>query len=153
MFVALTIARGWVINLSEEYADVLKGNALDIYRLLLTTSKPLGIREIQRTLKLSSPSIAQYHLTKLEEAGLLRRESGNYVINKFVSANFVKVKHLLIPRYLFYSVFAATILLLEILWFGPAVSSREYFFSTLATLVFLLIFCFETIKVWRKANL
>ncbi len=154
MDVTLTVDLGWGESFSEEeYADVLKGNALDIYRLLLTSDKPLGIREIQRSLSLSSPSVAQYHLTKLEEAGLLLRESGNYVVKKFVSANFVKIKHLLIPRYLFYCVFAATVLLLEVLWLGQEISAREYFFSTFATVIFLLIFCFETAKVWRKGSL
>jgi DNA-binding transcriptional ArsR family regulator len=154
MFEALTLLCRGVRGLSEEeYADLLKGNALDIYRHLLTTSKPLGIREIQRALNLSSPSVAQYHLSKLEDAGLLKRESGNYVINKFVSGNFIKIKHLLIPRYLFYCVFAGTILLMELLWLGQAVSVREYFLSTAATVVFLLIFCFETARVWRKGSL
>jgi hypothetical protein len=154
MLDALTMAVYGVSAFSEEeYADILKGNALDIYRLLLTSSKPLGIREIQRTLNFSSPSVAQYHLTKLEEAGLLKRENSNYIVDKFVSANFIKIKHLLIPRYLFYCVFAATVLALEFLWLGHAVSASEYFFSTTATVVFLLIFCFETVKIWRKGSL
>jgi predicted DNA-binding transcriptional regulator len=42
----------------DESSDVLKGTALDIYRLLLRSRKSLGIREIQRALKLSSPSVA-----------------------------------------------------------------------------------------------
>jgi predicted DNA-binding transcriptional regulator len=65
-----------VTGLTEKDAsDVLKGTSLDIYRLLLKTGKPLGIREVQRALNLSSPSVAQYHLVKLEQAGLLKRET------------------------------------------------------------------------------
>ncbi|MEM2081495.1 MAG: winged helix-turn-helix domain-containing protein, partial [Candidatus Bathyarchaeia archaeon] len=88
----------------RESKDILKGTTLEIYRLLLKTNKPLGIREIQRALNLSSPSQAQYHLNKLEEAGLLKREMGNYVINKVLLENCVRISRFLIPRYLFYSI-------------------------------------------------
>jgi DNA-binding transcriptional ArsR family regulator len=137
----------------EDSANILKGTSLDIYRLLLRTSKPLGIREIQRSLNLSSPSVAQYHLSKLERAGLLKRESGNFVIDRFVSETFIKINHILVPRFLFYCVFAATVLIIEVLFLRLDFSSRDYFFSTAATVIFLLIFLYETIKVWLKGNI
>ena len=137
----------------EESADILKGTALDIYRLVLKARKPLGIREIQRALNLSSPSLAQYHLTKLEQAGLLKREAGNYVINKVMLENCIKISRFLIPRYLFYSVFALIILLIELIFLRPAVLNREYFFFVSATLIFVLMFCYETVKVWLKGRL
>ena len=37
--------------------NILRGTSLDIYLLLLKTSKPLGIREIQRALDLSNQLI------------------------------------------------------------------------------------------------
>lgn len=137
----------------EESTDILRGTALDIYRFLLKTREPLGIREIQRALNLSSPSVAQYHLTKLERAGLLKREAGNYVINKVMLENCIKISRFLIPRYLFYSVFAVIILIIELLILRPDVLNREYFFFTSATLIFVLIFCNETAKVWLKGRL
>ncbi|MEJ5328338.1 MAG: winged helix-turn-helix domain-containing protein [Candidatus Bathyarchaeia archaeon] len=137
----------------RESKDILKGTTLEIYRLLLKTNKPLGIREIQRALNLSSPSQAQYHLNKLEEAGLLKREMGNYVINKVLLENCVRISRFLIPRYLFYSIFAIAILLIELILLRPAVLTREYFFFTAATLIFVLIFCYETAKVWLKGSL
>ena len=120
---------------------------------MLKTRKPLGIREIQRALNLSSPSVAQYHLSKLEHVGLLKREAGNYVVNKVVLENCVKISRFLIPRYLFYSVFAVVILLIELILLRPVVLNREYFFYTSVTLVFVLIFCYETVKVWVKGKL
>jgi len=137
----------------RESKDILKGTTLEIYRLLLKTNKPLGIREIQRALNLSSPSQAQYHLNKLEEAGLLKREMGNYVINKVLLENCVRISRFLIPRYLFYSIFAIAILLIELILLRPAILTREYFFFTAATLIFVLIFCYETAKVWLKGSL
>jgi DNA-binding transcriptional ArsR family regulator len=144
----------WVRRLTaEENLDLLKGTSLDIYRLLLKNGEPLGIREVQRALNLSSPSVAQYHLNKLERAGLLKRKKGNYVVNKVLLENFVKINRFLIPKYLFYSIFAVAILIIELTLFRPADFSREYFFSTAATAIFVVIFCYETAKVWIKGKL
>lgn len=120
---------------------------------MLKKDKPLGIREVQRALNLSSPSVAQYHLSKLERAGLLKRESGNYVINKVMLENCIKISRFLIPRYLFYSVFAVIVLLIELTLLRPSVLTREYFFFMAATFIFVLIFCYETAKVWLKGSL
>jgi DNA-binding transcriptional ArsR family regulator len=120
---------------------------------LLKANKPLGIRELQRALKLSSPSVAAYHLTRLERAGFVKKESGNFVVNKIVLESFVKIGRFLVPKYLFYSVFAALILAIELVILRPDVITREYYFSTFATAIFLGIFCYETVKVWLKGSL
>ncbi len=120
---------------------------------MLKTNKPIGIREVQRALKLSSPSVAQYHLTKLEQAGLVKKDTGNYVVNRVLLDSFIKVNRFLIPRYLFYLVFSAVILLLELTILKPTVFSSYFFFYVTATFVFLLIFCYETVRVWLKGNL
>ncbi|MGD6809860.1 MAG: helix-turn-helix domain-containing protein [Candidatus Bathyarchaeia archaeon] len=132
---------------------MLRGTTLDIYRLLLTTNEPLGIREIQRVLNLSSPSVVQYHLEKLERAKLLRKEKGNYVINKVVLDNCVLISRFLVPRYLFYAFFAIGLLVLQFTLLKPFVPTREYFFSTLAMTLLVVIFCYETIRVWLKRKL
>ena len=103
---ALSSFQGAIAIGEKESADALKGTALDIYRLLLKTNKPLGIREIQRILKLSSPSIAQHHLARLEAACLVKREWGDYVINRVALENCVKISRFLIPRHLFYLLLA-----------------------------------------------
>jgi DNA-binding transcriptional ArsR family regulator len=120
---------------------------------MLKTSKPLGIREIQRALNLSSPSVAQYHLLKLEHAGLVKREMGDYVINKVLLESSIKISRFIVPRYLFYSMFAAVVLLIEVTFLKPDFLYREYFFAVIATVIFLLIFCYETAKVWLKGSL
>ena len=133
--------------------DTLRGTTLDVYQLLLKSNKPYRIREIQRELNLSSPSQAQYHLNKLEEAGLLKRKMGNYVINKVLLENCVKISRFLIPRYLFYSVFALAVLFIELIFLRPTVLNREYLFFTVTTSVFVAIFLYETVKVWIKGSL
>ena len=137
----------------DESSDVLKGTALDIYRLLLRSRKSLGVREIQRALKLSSPSVAQYHISKLEHAGLLKKEAGNYTVDKLILENCVKISRFLIPRYLFYLSFAITILLIELTVLRQLVFNGEYFFYVSVTALSVLVFLYETIKVWRKGSL
>ncbi|NLE05539.1 MAG: hypothetical protein GX638_12165 [Crenarchaeota archaeon] len=137
----------------EDTADVLKGTTLDIYRFILKAKKPLGIREIQRTLHLSSPSVAQYHLSKLEHVRLLKRQEGNYVIDKVLLENCIKISRFIVPRYLFYSIFALMIFLIELIFLRPIFITRDYFFFISATLILALIFCYETIKVWHKGSL
>jgi len=142
-----------VHKLTEGSNNILKGTTLDIYRLMLKSNKPLGIREVQRALELSSPSVAQYHLSKLEQAGLVKRDIGNYVLNRVLLDSFVKVNRFLIPRYLFYSVFCTVILVLELTILRPAEFNPYFYFYSTATFVFLLIFCYETVRVWLKGNL
>lgn len=119
---------------------------------MLKSPKPLGIREIQRALNLSSPSVVQYHLTKLERAGLIRREMGNFIVNK-KTLNFIKINHFLVPKYLFYSLFAFIVLIIELTILKPDIPYQWYFFIVMASIIFLIIFCFETAKVWLKGAL
>lgn len=137
----------------KESKDTLKGTTLEIYCLLLKTNKTLGIREVQRALNLSSPSQAQYHLNKLEEAGLLKKEMGNFVINKVLLENCVRINRFLIPRYFFYSIFAFLILIIELTLLRPSILNREYFLFISTTLIFVLVFIYETVKVWLKGSL
>src|SRR5271169_3578506 len=84
--------------------DALKGNSLEVYRFLLRNGKAAGVREVQRALNLSTPSLTSYHLSKLEEAGLIRKENGNYVIDKVILEDCIKVNRFLIPRFLGYAI-------------------------------------------------
>ncbi|MBE3117062.1 winged helix-turn-helix transcriptional regulator [Candidatus Bathyarchaeota archaeon] len=136
----------------KESSDTLKGTALDIYRLLLKTNKPLGIREIQRILKLSSPSIAQHHLARLEAACLVKREWGNYVINRVALENCVKISRFIVPRHFVYLIFAVAVLVLELAVLEP-IFTLAYGIAVGAAVIFIVIFGYETIKTWRKGSL
>lgn len=63
-------------EVTDESKEVLKGTTLEVYRFLLKSRKPVGTRELQRAMNFSSSSVATYHLSKLEDAGLLKREKG-----------------------------------------------------------------------------
>lgn len=137
----------------EDAKDALKGTTLEIYRFLLKSNKPVGIREVQRALNLSSPSVVAYHFSKLEEAGLVKREKGDYIVSKVILEHSIRISRFIIPRQIFYAAFAIAVLIIELTIFRPAVINREYFFSTVVTLVFAIVFCYEAVKTWRRGDL
>jgi DNA-binding transcriptional ArsR family regulator len=136
----------------DQPEDALKGTSLEVYRFLLRNGRSTGVREVQRALNLSTPSLAAYHLAKLEEAGLLKKENGNYTINKVVLEDCIKVSRFLIPRYLCYAIFAVLLLVIELTIFRPPVITSFYFLATSGTFVCMLAFCYETAKVWSKGG-
>ena len=138
---------------TEDARDALRGTTLEIYRFLVKTNKHVGIREVQRALNLSSPSVVAYHFSKLEEAGLVKREKGDYVVSKVILNHSIRISRFIIPRHLFYSAFAIAVLLIELTILKPNSINREYFFSTVATLIFAIVFCYETVKAWRRGDL
>lgn len=133
--------------------DALKGNSLEVYRFLLRNGKAAGVREVQRALNLSTPSLASYHLSKLEEAGLIKKESGNYVIDKVILEDCIKVNRFLNPRFLGYAIFAFLLLITELTVLRPSVVTSFYFFATIGTFICALAFSYETAKVWSKGGL
>jgi DNA-binding transcriptional ArsR family regulator len=138
---------------SGEPEEALRGTTLDVYRFLLKRNEPVGAREVQRVLNLSSPSLATYHLSKLEDVGLIRKEDGGFRINKIVLEDSIRIRRFLIPRFLFYSFFAVLALVFELTLFRPSVITGSYFFFVAVTLSCALIFCYETAKTWMKGGL
>jgi DNA-binding transcriptional ArsR family regulator len=131
---------------AEDIKHALRGTTRDIYRFLVKSNKPVGIREVQRALNLSKPSIVAYHFSKLEEADLVKREKGGYIVSKLILEHSIRVSHFIIPRHLFYAAFAIAVLTIELTILKPNSINREYFFSTIATLVFAIVFCYEAVK-------
>jgi DNA-binding transcriptional ArsR family regulator len=94
----------------EDRETKLKGTTLRVYWHLLRSGEPTTIRRLQRSLGFSSPSVASYHLEKLMDMDLVKKNvMGDYELKKTVSleamSSFVRVSHLMIPRYIFYTTF------------------------------------------------
>jgi hypothetical protein len=97
-------------NDSTRDESEIHGTTLKVYWYLLRTARPVGVRETQRALSMSSPSTALYHLEKLRELGVTEKDTGGqYFLKQEVQVGtlkmFLRVGHLLLPRYLFYAVF------------------------------------------------
>ena len=52
-----------------EYA--LRGKTWKVYWVLLKVGRPMSVRELQKALNFSSPSVAQHHLERLRDLGKL----------------------------------------------------------------------------------
>jgi hypothetical protein len=135
--------------------SVLKGKTLQVYWYVIQQpSQGVGIRQVQRALSFSSPSIAVHHLEKLQDLGLVRKTgTGEYVLQEEVKVGllkyFTRMGRFLVPRYLFYSVFFSTMLsgylaLCAVTQLAP--SFYAVTFGALATLVFWV----ETVRQWRE---
>jgi DNA-binding transcriptional ArsR family regulator len=138
---------------TDEQDHLLKGTTLDVYRFLLKAGKPSGVREIQRALKLSSPSVAMYHLSKLEDAGIIKRESGNFVVNKVLLENSIRVSRFLVPRFVFYAIFVVAVLAVDLFLLKPPILTKTYFLPTIGLAGCAAAFCYEAYRTWRRGRL
>ena len=130
----------------SESKDILRGLTLKVYKFILKNDRPVGIREVQRALNLSSPTLALYHMNKLEEAGFIKKELNGYVADRVILENLVRLRRVLIPRNFFYTVFLVTSLIFLTVFLRPPVLTREYIFSLGVVSVAAATSVYETIK-------
>ena len=136
------------------YAD-LKGNTLRVYIYALKKRK-VGVREVQRALLMSNPSLAQYHLNKLKDMGLVAENNGEYEVAGEVKVDvmrdFLRLGTLIVPRFVFYAVvftvFAGYLAFVGSSYFGlvPVVG-----WLSAALGVAAAAFWYEAIRAWRSA--
>jgi SOS-response transcriptional repressor LexA len=132
----------------------LKGKTLLVYmHILKSRQDTVGVREVQRTLGFSSPSVAAYHLQKLQDLGLIENAYGDYRLIKEVKVgvlrSFVSLGGIMLPRYLFYAVLVTSMLVTFLVQF-PFNTTREYITTLVMGLVPAVIFWYETVKIWRE---
>jgi hypothetical protein len=133
----------------------LKGKTLLVYWYLIQqTSHTAGVREIQRSLGFSSPSIAVHHLEKLQDLGLVNKKgTGEYVLEEEVKVGilrfFTRMGRFLVPRYLFYSVLFTT-MLAAYLGLCFIVQVLPSFYAVTFAALASLFFWIETIRLWRS---
>ena len=132
----------------------LKGNTLRVYIYALKNQK-VGVREVQRALLMSNPSLAQYHLNKLKELGLVSENNGEYEVVREVKVDvmrdFLRLGTLIVPRFVFYAVIF-TVFAAYLTFVG-----RPYYelVPVLAWFTVLLAgaaaaFWYEAVRAWRS---
>ena len=132
----------------------LKGKTLLVYWYLLQQSThTVGVREVQRALGFSSPSIAVHHLQKLQDLGLVEKKgTGEYVLEGEVKVGilrfFTRLGRFLVPRYLFYSVLFTTMLTVYLVLCLIGQIAPSFYAVSFGGLG-LLIFWVETVRLWR----
>ncbi len=131
----------------------LKGKTLLVYmHILKNPSESVGVREVQRALGFSSPSVSSYHLNKLSELNLVENVYGDYKLVRDIKVGvlrqFVTFGGVMLPRYLFYAVLMTT-MLVTYLFQGPFIVTRESITTLIFGIVPNIILWYETIKIWR----
>lgn len=138
------------MTVDEKHDNILHGTTLRVYRFIISKNEPVGVREIQRKLKFSSPSLAQYHVDKLRNEGLIKEDTGGYIADKVILQNLIRFRNMLIPRFFFYFLVFSFGLIIELTLLLPLIVTREYAVAVAFTLAATLAFGFETYRNWRR---
>jgi hypothetical protein len=134
--------------------SALKGKTLLVYWYVLQQpTHAVGVREVQRALNFSSPSIAVHHLEKLQDLGLIgKKGTGEYFLEGEVKVGilrfFTRMGRFLVPRYLFYSVLFST-MLTAYLTLCVLYQTTPSFYTMAFGLIAIIIFWVETFRLWR----
>ncbi|HEX2614283.1 MAG TPA: hypothetical protein VHL10_02225 [Nitrososphaera sp.] len=131
--------------------DQLKGKTLQVYTYMIKKKEPVGVREVQRDLAFSSPSVANYHIEKLVEMALVSQdEYGRYFVVQKVQVGvlqaFVNIGGLAVPRLSFFAAFFTTLLIAYVVLNFSNLNVHAIGFALAGTGAFW----FETIRVWIK---
>jgi DNA-binding transcriptional ArsR family regulator len=133
----------------------IKGNTLRVYLFVLRNG-PSELRDVQRGLKLSTPSLAFYHLSRLVEVGVVNRtEDGRYVVVRDISADlldgYVKFGRRIVPQ-----LFLVTLMFTGILvYYAYLVWRVPLDLDDIVTVVYslsIVVLWYETIKIWRRIS-
>lgn len=146
----------YLLNVADEtkLEYELRGKAWKVYWFLLKTGSPLSVREVQRALHFSSPSVAHHHLEQLRELGLVEKQEigGHYVlvgeVKIGVLRHYVKLGKLLFPRYFFYAVFSTVFYAAYLLFLTQDFFTRENLFIAVFGAIVCAIFWYEAYRVW-----
>jgi len=145
--------RGKLLDKDVPLDYALRGKTWKVYWLLLKSGKPMSVRQVQRALRFSSPSVAQHHLERLCDLGLVKRKNvgGLYFLVSEVKIGvlryFVKLGRTLFPRYFFYAVFSTTFYIIYLTFLMQSLT-RENLFIIFFGAIVSIIFWYETVRVW-----
>jgi DNA-binding transcriptional ArsR family regulator len=128
------------------------GRTLRVF-LYLVRKGPSDLRDIQRDLGFSTPSLASYHLGKLVEAGyVIQNERGQYVAakdsEKVLLEGYSRVGAILVPQLFFFA-----ILFTGVVGFFALMSLRNYTYVPLliaASVAMLGVLWYQTARIWRR---
>jgi predicted DNA-binding transcriptional regulator len=140
---------------NEDLELGLTGRTMRVYWYMLQNREPLGRRDIQRGVNLSSASLAEYHLKKLVGMGLAEKNAmGEYYIYKTVQLGVMRFYLIfmssLIPRFVLYITFYVTALILVLVFFSSL--PLPALILILSILIFgIVTSLIESIILWKSS--
>lgn len=142
-------------------SDNLEGTTLNVYSCMVKEGKPIGPRETMRLANLSSPSVAYWHLQKLESLGLIcKDEYGEYTVKEKVGiSGYFWVGKTLVPRLIFYAFFFIGILIVEIAVIATPffqynqVPDAYMFYLMAPTIIAMVLFLGEGMWLRKKTKI
>jgi hypothetical protein len=137
-----------------------EGTTLNVYSYVVKKGKPVGPREVMRGANLSSPSVAYWHLQKLENAGLIEKNgAGEYVVKEKTSiSGHVWIGRNLVPRLMCYSLFFLGILVVETIiisvqfFYSGQIPNLALFYLTATNAIAFALFLGEGLVLRKKAR-
>jgi len=130
----------------------VRGNALKVYLYLLRHG-PSELRDVQRGVGLSSASLASYHLGKLLEAGfVVQDEHGRYLAVKESSdrvlEGYSRMGPAIVPQLFFFALLFT--ILVAFFSFEALHASGFTVYLVAVCGAMVLVFWYETVRLWRK---
>ena len=132
--------------------EEIRGNTLRVYVQLLKHG-PSELREIQRSLGLSTPSLASYHLGRLSRAGYVAQDQfGRYMVTEKppaeILAGYSKFGTTIVPQLFFFALLFSIL----VAFFSYEVISNGTFVTFLVgvSVAAVLSLWYETVRLWRK---
>ena len=112
------------------------------------------MREVQRALHFSSPSVANHPLEQLRELGLVQKQDigGHYVLVSEVKIgvlrHYVKLGRLLFPRYLFYALFSTVLYAGFLAFLMKGFTSEDLYITSFGAFISAVLW-YEAYRIWR----
>ena len=142
-------------SIADDVEPDLKGNTLRVYWYMIQQGVQVGVREVQRALSMSSPSVASHHLSKLVDMDLIEKSPDNsYELKRLVKVgvlrNFVAYRGVLLPRYtfvaFFFTIFTCVYVILS---FYASVGIFDRYIAIAVGVIGALFGWFETYRLWK----
>jgi hypothetical protein len=132
----------------------IKGNTLKVYLYLLRHG-PSELKDVQRGVGLSSPSLASYHLGRLLEGGFVtQNEYGVYSAVKEASdrvlEGYARVGSAIVPQFFFFAVFFTV--LVAFFSFAALWLSGFTPYLVVVGVAMVVVFWYETWRLWRRLS-
>lgn len=137
----------------DKISSQLHGRTLMVYFVLLN-KKSIGVRDLQRHLDLSSPSVAKYHLEKLVNLNLLENRNGVYHLDKKADlpllTSWVLIGKQIFPKAIFTAFFFTSLFFCYILFIYSYWNKDSFFVILFGVIIMIYIWLEVFFKLKNK---